>query len=133
MSKTLLDCGNCGPDFRSIQQMVTSHFDVTVLQSHGTDDTLDLLRSRRVDLVTVNRKLDRDYSDGMHVIHAIKSDPQLQSVPVMLVTNYEEHQLAAMEAGCVRGFGKLAINAPETRQALEPFLGVTASVQEPEA
>ena len=35
----------------------------------------------------------------------------------MLVTNYEEHQQAAMEAGCVRGFGKLAVNEPETREA----------------
>ena len=25
-------------------------------------------------------------------------------MPVMLVTNYEEHQVAAMESGCVRGF-----------------------------
>jgi CheY-like chemotaxis protein len=123
MSKTLLDCGNCGPDFHAIRQMVSNHFGASVVQSHGLEDTLELLRNQSVDLVTVNRKLDRDYSDGLDVAAAIKSDPELGSVPVMLVTNYDEHQETAMAAGCVRGFGKLAIKDPETRNLLEPFLG----------
>ena len=122
MSKTLLDCGNCGPDFRAIRQMVSSHFGASVVQSHGVEDTLELPRNTSVDLVTVNRKLDRDYSDGLDVAVAIKSDPELESIPVMLVTNYDEHQEPAMAAGCVRGFGKLALKDPETRNLLEPFL-----------
>ncbi len=122
MSKTLLDCGNCGPDFHAIRQMVSNHFGASVVQSHGVEDTLEILRNQSVDLVTVNRKLDRDYSDGLDVAVAIKSDPELGSVPVMLVTNYDEHQETAIAAGCVRGFGKLAIKDPETRQLMEPFL-----------
>lgn len=123
MSKTLLDCGNCGPDFNAIRQMVSSNFGAEVVQSDGIEDTLEILRSRPIDLVMVNRKLDRDYSDGLEVVRAIKADPEVAEVPVMLVTNYEEHQLAAIEAGCVRGFGKLAINDPATRKAIEPYLG----------
>ena len=123
MTKTLLDCGNCGPDFDSIRQMAVTNFGATVLQSHGAEDTLDLLRNSKIDLVTVNRKLDRDYSDGLEVIRAIKSDPVVANVPVMLVTNYEEHQQAAMEAGCVRGFGKLALSDAPTIQLLSPYLG----------
>ena len=122
MSKTLLDCGDCGPDFHAIRQMVSNHFGASVVQSHGVEDTLELLRNQSVDLVTVNRKLDRDYSDGLNVAVAIKSDPDLGSIPVMLVTNYDEHQETAMAAGCVKGFGKLAIKDPETRNLLEPFL-----------
>ena len=99
MSKTLLDCGNCGPDFHAIRQMVSNHFGASVVQSHGVEDTLELLRNQSVDL-----------------------DPELESIPVMLVTNYDEHQDAAMAAGCVRGFGKLAIKDPETRNLLKPFL-----------
>ena len=102
--------------------MVSSHFGASVVQSHGVEDTLELLRNQSVDLVTVNRKLDRDYSDGLDVAVAIKSDPELESVLVMLVTNYDEHQEAAMAAGCVRGFGNLALKDPETRNLLEPFL-----------
>ena len=48
-----------------------------VIQSHGAEDTLKILRSREIDLVIVNRKLDRDYTDGMEVIKAIKADPKL--------------------------------------------------------
>ncbi|TWT92400.1 response regulator [Stieleria varia] len=123
MTRLVIDCGNCGPDFHSIRQMVTSHFDATVVQTHGAQDTLELLRTRDVDLVTVNRKLDRDYSDGMEVVKLIRADPEVGSVPIMLVTNYPEHQEAAMELGCERGFGKLAIGDPETLELLTPFLG----------
>ncbi len=123
MPKTVLDCGNCGPDFNSIRQMISSNFDASVIQSHGAEDTLDILRNRQVDLVTVNRKLDRDYSDGLEVIKAIKSDPDVAAVPVMLVTNYEEHQQAAMDVGSVRGFGKLSMNEPATLEAIATVLG----------
>ena len=78
--------------------------------------------ARDVDLVTVNRKLDRDYTDGIEVIKRIKSDPDVGSVPVMLVTNYDEHQETAIQQGCVRGFGKLAINDEATHELLKPFL-----------
>ncbi len=123
MSKTLLDCGNCSPDFNAIRQMATSHFGATVIQSQGIEDTMEVLKRQKVDLVTVNRKLDHDYSDGLDVVRAIKSDPEVGSVPVMLVTNYEEHQKAAIEAGCEPGFGKLALRAEGTLQTLEPYLG----------
>ncbi|MCO8122851.1 response regulator [Stieleria sp. TO1_6] len=123
MSKTVVDCGNCGPDFHSLRQFVTSNFDAVVIQSHNADETLKLLREKDVALVTVNRKLDRDYSDGMEVVKMIKADETLGQTPVMLVTNYEEHQQSAMDAGCVRGFGKLSLGDPGTIALLQPYLG----------
>ena len=126
MSKILLDCGNCGPDFHSIRQMASNQFGASVIQSHGVEDTLEILRNQSVNLVTINRKLDRDYSDGLAVAIAIKADPELNSVPVMLVSNYDEHQETAISAGCVRGFGKLAVKDLATRHILEPFLGTEA-------
>ena len=123
MAKTVIDCGNCGPDFHSIRQLVTSNFDAVVVQTHNAEETLEMLRDRDVALVTVNRKLDRDYSDGLDVVRMIKADEDVGRVPVMLVTNYEEHQETAMEAGCVRGFGKLALTAPSTVELLETYLG----------
>jgi len=122
MVKTLVDCGNCGPDFNSIRQMVTSHFQATVLQTHGMEDTVELLRNRKVDLVIVNRKLDRDYSDGLEIIKSIKSDPEIADVPVMLLTNYDEHQQAAVAEGATYGFGKLEIGNDETIEKLKPYL-----------
>ncbi len=126
MNRIVLDCGNCGPDFNSIRQMIRSNFGASVIQSHGIEDTLQILKEKKIDLVMVNRKLDRDYTDGMEVVRAIKSDLEVSSVPVMLVTNYEEHQEAAMKAGCVVGFGKLAIDEEATRKLLLPYLGETS-------
>ena len=123
MTKTVVDCGNCGPDFHSLRQFVTSNFDAVVIQSHNAEETIKLLQGREVALVTVNRKLDRDYTDGMEVVRKIKADENFASTPVMLVTNYEEHQQTAMEAGCVRGFGKLALRDPSTVDLLQPYLG----------
>ena len=124
MPKTVIDCGNCSPDFGSIRQMIESNFDANVIQTHGAEDTLQLLRQRDdVALVTVNRKLDRDYTDGLDVIRQIKADPQLAKVPVMLVTNYQEHQQAAVAEGAVMGFGKLSLRDPETQQRLHEVLG----------
>ena len=127
MTKTLVDCGNCGPDFHSIRQLVSSSFGAQVIQTHGVSDTLQVLRDTEVALVTVNRKLDRDFTDGLDVAKAIKSDPELGSVPVMLVTNYDEHQATAVAAGCVPGFGKLALGDPETVNLLSQFLGSDAT------
>jgi two-component system chemotaxis response regulator CheY len=85
------------------------------------------LKSDRFDLVLVNRKLDVDYSDGLEVIRQIKSDPAIADVPVMLVTNYPEHQDAAVAAGAVRGFGKLEFEKPETRERIAAVLAVRTS------
>lgn len=103
--------------------MVTSHFDVQVLQTHNAADTIAALQEHNVALVTINRKLNSDYSDGLEVLKAIKANESVRSVPVMLVTNYEEHQVAAIAAGGVQGFGKLSLQQPETIELLQQYLG----------
>jgi CheY-like chemotaxis protein len=123
MKKRVLDVGNCVPDYSAISRFLTSNFDCEVLQADKADDALAALRKQRVDLITVNRKLDCDYSDGMEVIRQIKADTQLKDIPVMLITNYPEHQEAAMAIGAVRGFGKLEYGKPETLERLLPILG----------
>ncbi len=122
MTKTVVDCGNCAPDYSAIKRMVESHFDAVVEQTHGPEDTLQRLAQGGVDLVFINRKLDRDYSDGTEVLRQLKSDDRFSAIPVMLVTNYEEHQEAAMELGAERGFGKLALADPQTLARLKSFL-----------
>ncbi len=123
MTKTVVDCGNCGPDFSSLRQMLKSSFNVKVIQTHGAKDTLEVLKGHEVALVTVNRKLDRDYTDGLEVIRTLKSDPEVSSVPVMLITNYDEHQQEAVAEGAIPGFGKLSMSTPETHERLKAVLG----------
>ena len=123
MSKRVLDVGQCNPDHATISSYLRRNFDCEIVRTHGLNDTLDILRNGNFDLVLVNRKLDADYSDGIEIIRQIKSDSTIAEVPVMLVTNYPEHQAAAISAGAVYGFGKLEYQKPVTRERLAAILG----------
>ncbi len=122
MPKYVLDVGNCPPDHAAIRRVIDRNFDAVVLQAHVASDALATLERHRVDLVLVNRKLDQDYSDGLDVIAQIKSHPKFAEIPVMLVTNYEEHQQRAIQAGAEQGFGKLSLSNDETIDNLRRFL-----------
>ena len=123
MTKCVLDVGNCVPDHASICSLIENNFDAKVIQAHGSEDALAALRSHQVDLVLVNRKLDQDYSDGLDIIKQIKSDAELAATPCMLITNFADHQQLAVQAGAIKGFGKLEFGKPETRQQLKAVLG----------
>jgi CheY-like chemotaxis protein len=120
--KRVLDVGNCGPDHAAIKRLM-GRFDCEVIQAHGAEDALAALRAGGVDLVVVNRKLDADYSDGLEVIRQIKADAQVSATPVMLITNYVEHQAEAEKIGAIRGFGKLEYDKPETHERIAAALG----------
>jgi CheY-like chemotaxis protein len=122
MTKRVLDVGQCGPDHATIRRYLTSHFDCEVVQAHGLADTLGKLKAGEFHLVLINRKLDADYSDGIEILRAIKADDATANLPVMLITNYPEHQAAAVAAGALRGFGKLKYHRPETRERLAAVL-----------
>jgi CheY-like chemotaxis protein len=122
MSKRVLDIGQCGPDHATIRAYLTRHFDCEIVQVDDAAGALAQLKSGHFDLALVNRKLDVDYSDGIEVIRKLKADPDAATVPVMLVTNYPEHQETAIAAGAIRGFGKLEYEKPETRAKLADIL-----------
>jgi len=122
MPKRILDVGQCSPDHQTIRTFFSEHFGAEIIQTHGPEDTLAALLDGSFDLVLINRKLDRDYSDGLEIIKAIKADAEIADVAVMLVTNFAEHQDLAVAAGAERGFGKLEYDKPETVEQLRRFL-----------
>src|SRR5262245_15451592 len=122
MRKRVLDVGQCGPDHATIRAYLTRNFDCEVVQVDNAEGALSQFKKGRFELVLVNRKLDIDYSDGIEVIRQLKANPNSAGVPVMLVTNYPEHQEAAIAAGAVRGFGKLEYEKPETRAKIADIL-----------
>lgn len=123
MTKRVLDVGQCGPDHSAISRMLNEHFDVQVVQTHLEPDTLHAMKTASFDLVLVNRKLDRDYSDGMQIIERILADEGTSDTPVMLVSNYSEYQEAAVQLGARYGFGKAGLSSPETLDRLREVLG----------
>ena len=83
---------------------------------------MDAIRSEAFDLVLVNRKLDSDYSEGSDIIKAMQADAEMSKTPVMLITNYPEHDEAAVELGAVSGFGKASLTDATTIAKLEQYL-----------
>ncbi|MHC2068702.1 response regulator [Bremerella sp. T1] len=122
MPKQVLDVGNCGYDHGSLKDLIERNFDAKLLQSHGPTDTLKMLREQTFALVVINRKLDRDHSDGMDILKEMKADDQLKEIPVMLLSNYEDAQAAAVEAGAVPGFGKRELGKETTLKMLQTYL-----------
>ena len=122
MPKRVLNVGQCFPDNASITRFLQKHFDVAVDTAETGADTFERLRRQPSDLVLINRKLDIDYSDGMDILRRLKRDESLQSVPVMLVSNYADAQEQAVAAGAEYGFGKSELSSRESVERLRPFL-----------
>jgi two-component system, chemotaxis family, chemotaxis protein CheY len=121
-AKRVLSVGQCAADNWSISRFIRKQFDADVVTADSLSDALDQLRAGGVDLVLVNRVFDADGSSGMEMIKQIQADAELRSVPVMLVSNYEEPQRQAVEMGAAPGFGKGALGHPQTVGRLKVFL-----------
>ncbi len=130
MKPRILDVGNCGYDHGKISQMLQRQFDAEVIATDTASETFERLAREKFDLILVNRKLDHDYSDGIEVIKLLKNHPQFSEIPVMMITNYPEHQEQAVAAGALYGFGKLELAKPETHQRLEAVLHVGESLRD---
>lgn len=122
MTKSVLSVGQCGPDHGSLTRFLNQHFDVRIDTADVAADAMQRLEQQSYDLVLVNRKLDQDYSDGMEIIRAIRQDERFADQAVMLVTNFPEHQEAAVKEGAAYGFGKNEYSDSSVVDRLKPFL-----------
>lgn len=119
----VLDVGQCGYDHGSIGRHLRAAYGAELTAAASAVQALASLRAGGFDLVLVNRLLDADGSPGLELIRAIKADPGLASIPVMLVSNYPESQAQARELGALPGFGKGDLGAGRPVPALDSILG----------
>jgi CheY-like chemotaxis protein len=119
--KRVLSVGQCGADHRTILRTIQP-YPVEVVAADTTDEALAKLRAGPFALVLVNRVYDADGSSGLELIRRIKRDEVLRAVPVMLVSNHEDAQQEAVQAGAEPGFGKSALYGPLVTERLRPFL-----------
>ncbi|MFQ5423898.1 MAG: hypothetical protein ACE5F9_07950 [Phycisphaerae bacterium] len=123
MAKTrVLDVGNCDPDHGMIRSMLLQHFDVDVDRVMSVDEALASMRERSYALVLFNRLIFSDGSEGIELLRRAKADPMLSGIPIMMISNLAEAQAASLEARGEPGFGKQAIGAPATLEAISPYL-----------
>jgi CheY-like chemotaxis protein len=64
-----------------------------------------------------------DCSSGLELIRAIREDPALTHVPVMLVSNHADAQEAALDLGASPGFGKSNLYSDATLARISALLG----------
>jgi two-component system chemotaxis response regulator CheY len=121
-TKRVLSVGQCAMDGGSILRMLSSTFGVEVKAADTARQALALLETEQFSLVLVNRVFDADGGSGQELIRAIKAAPATRAVPVMLVSNFPEAQDEAVASGAIPGFGKAALNQPETAERLKALL-----------
>ncbi len=120
-SKRVLSVGQCGADHGKIVRTLLP-FNVDIVPAATTAEALAQLREKPFALVLVNRVYDADGSSGMELVRQIKGDVALLGVPVMLVSNHDDAQKEAVQAGAVPGFGKSALYGPPVAERVRPFL-----------
>jgi CheY-like chemotaxis protein len=123
MKKRVLDVGNCNMDHSSISKVLASGFQAEVVRAHTFSEAIGAVDQQVFDLVLVNRQLDRDGSSGLAVIEEIKRRPETSGMPVMMITNFADHQQKAIASGAEPGFGKKDLHSAETHEKLAKFLG----------
>lgn len=123
MSKQVLNVGQCDFDHHNIQKFIQTHFDAVVSPVAQYSEALTAAQQTNWDLILVNRVLDGDGRSGLELIKDLKTDPVTRSQPIMLVSNFADAQMAAIEAGALPGFGKASLTAPATFDELNKVLG----------
>jgi DNA-binding NarL/FixJ family response regulator len=120
--KRVLSVGQCWADHGSITRTLKKEFGAEVVGVDTGEAALEQIRQGGFALVLVNRVFDADGGPGMDLIRQVKSDPALQSQPVMLVSNYEDAQEEAERIGAKPGFGKASLGRPHMLERVRPFL-----------
>ena len=121
-AKKVLSLGQCGADHGSIARLLNGQFGAQVVAAATFEEALQRLRSEPFDLVLINRVLDFNGASGLDFLPRLQEDANLKSVPVMLVSNYEDAQKKAVAQGALPGFGKSALRDPNTLARLRAVL-----------
>jgi CheY-like chemotaxis protein len=120
--KRVLSAGQCGFDHGGIAHTLWKSFGAEVVAADTPEEVTEQMRQGAFDLVLVNRVFDADGSSGLDLIRRVKSDKQLASAPIMLVSNHEDAQEEAVRAGAAPGFGKATLGHPQMLESVRVFL-----------
>jgi CheY-like chemotaxis protein len=119
-AKRILNVGQCRIDGPRLTSFLTTEFSPTVDAAATKDEALALAAQHPYDLCLINRLLDRDRTLGTDVIAALRAAHP--TLPLMLVSDRPTAQSEAVALGALQGFGKSALDSPETEQILRNIL-----------
>ena len=121
MSKTVLSIGQCSADHASISRLLQTKFQAMIKTADSIEEAIKHSHNSSIDLILVNRIFDLTGEEGLTFIRDHLAGPA-KLIPVILVSNYADAQDSAVALGARRGFGKAALNSPETEKILREFL-----------
>ncbi len=121
-AKRVLSVGQCMADHGCIGRTLRQAFGAEVVPADSVEEALTRLQAETFTLVLVNRVFDADGTSGMDLIQAMQADAILKTVPVILVSNYEDAQTEAVAAGALPGFGKASLGRPAMLERVKAFL-----------
>jgi response regulator RpfG family c-di-GMP phosphodiesterase len=121
MSKTVLSIGQCSADHASISRLLQTKFQAYIKTADSIEEAFKHSHNSSIDLILVNRIFDLTGEEGLNFIRDHLAGPA-KLIPVILISNYADAQDSAVALGAKRGFGKAALNSPETEKILREFL-----------
>ena len=116
--KRVVLVGHCGADSFALRRAIAEAVPEVEIVAAESKEKLATVARGGVALVLVNRTLDYGFgfSDGVDLIEATRVDfPELK---MMLVSNYEDAQASAVQAGALPGFGKSELRGPRVKKLL---------------
>ena len=108
-------------DHGALRRLVETHFGASCEAADSIEQARKALQEKRYDLVLVNRVFEFTGEQGIDLVRQLTQERS--EVPVMLVSNFAEAQREAEAAGAVPGFGKGALDDPQTVARLAEHLG----------
>lgn len=127
MAKTVVLVGHCGPDSSFLRSAVRKADPAATVVVAGGMDELQPQLDAGADLILFNRVLDYGYDEEEGVALIAKLRKKYPLTRMMLVSNFEEAQSAAVQAGALPGFGKREIGSERVTQLLRQALGYEAA------
>jgi DNA-binding NarL/FixJ family response regulator len=127
MKKVVL-VGHCGADGSYLRLAVNKAVKGASVLLAYDEASLKKLIDAGPDLILLNRQLDYGFpeDEGVGLIKRLRaSHPALK---MMLVSNYEDAQEAAVQAGALPGFGKRELGTPRVTQLLRAALEIEERV-----
>lgn len=109
MQPRILDVGQCSPDHANISRLLRQAFDARVDEAATAREAFEMVGREPYDLILINRILDEDGASGIELIRDLKASENSDTLPVMLVSNYDDAQREAVRYGAIPGFGKAAL------------------------
>lgn len=122
LMQKILIVGQCDFDYQRISFVISKMYAAEIHRADLFDDAIQQALEQPYALILINRLLDLDRSEGMEILHELKSNPRTDDIPVMIISNYQDAQDIAVAAGASPGFGKAALDTPRTFELLSNYL-----------